>query len=127
MNCPQHTQLYAAQKRSYRDLPIRFSDTANLFRDEKPGELSGLTRLRCFCQDDSHCFCREDQIETEFKQLLAAVKQALAIYGLDYFVRLSLWDPEQKEKYLGDENIWQKSQQKLEQLLIDNEIKFEKA
>src|SRR3989339_555696 len=127
MNCPQHTQLYAAQKRSYRDLPIRFSDTANLFRDEKPGELSGLTRLRCFCQDYSHCFCREDQIETEFKQLLAAVKQALAIYGLDYFVRLSLWDPEQKEKYLGDENIWQKSQQKLEQLLIANEIKFEKA
>ena len=66
MNCPQHTQIYASQKRSYRDLPLRYADFANLFRDEKPGELSGLTRLRCFAQDDGHSFCREDQIEDEF-------------------------------------------------------------
>lgn len=124
MNCPQHTQIYASRKRSYRDLPIRYADFANLFRDEKPGELSGLTRLRCFCQDDGHSFCREDQIESEFKNILDIIKTALETYGLDYFVRLSLWDPEHKEKYLGDEKIWEKSQKLLEKLLKDNKIKY---
>jgi threonyl-tRNA synthetase len=70
MNCPQHTQIYASRQRSYTDLPIRISDFANLYRDEKPGELIGLTRLRCFCQDDGHCFCREDQIKDEFISVL---------------------------------------------------------
>lgn len=127
MNCPQHTQIYASRKRSYRDLPIRYADFANLFRDEKPGELSGLTRLRCFSQDDGHSFCREDQIESEFKNVLNIINQALEVYGLNYFVRLSLWDPEQKEKYLGDEAVWEKSQKLLEQLLKDNKIEYESA
>jgi len=125
MNCPQHTQIYASRKRSYRDLPIRYADFANLFRDEKPGELSGLTRLRCFSQDDGHSFCREDQIKSEFKNVLDIINQALAVYNLDYFVRLSFWDPEHKEKYLGDEAVWEKSQSLLEQLLKDNNIKYE--
>lgn len=124
MNCPQHTQIYASRKRSYRDLPIRYADFANLFRDEKPGELSGLTRLRCFSQDDGHSFCREDQIESEFKNILNIINQALNTYGLNYFVRLSLWDPEHKEKYLGDEKVWEKSQTLLEKLLKDNNIKY---
>ncbi|MFA6466548.1 MAG: threonine--tRNA ligase [Patescibacteria group bacterium] len=127
MNCPQHTQIYASRKRSYRDLPIRYADFANLFRDEKPGELSGLTRLRCFSQDDGHSFCREDQIKSEFKNILDIIHQALAVYNLDYFVRLSFWDPAQKEKYLGDESVWEKSQSLLEQLLKDNNIKYEIA
>jgi threonyl-tRNA synthetase len=125
MNCPQHTQIYASQKRSYRDLPVRYMDTANLFRDEKPGELSGLTRLRCFSQDDSHCFCREDQIKTEFENLLEAINSALKIYGLDYRIRLSLWAEDKKEKYLGDKKVWEKSQQLMEKLLKDNKIKYE--
>lgn len=124
MNCPQHTQIYASRKRSYRDLPIRYADFANLFRDEKPGELSGLTRLRCFSQDDGHSFCREDQIKTEFENVLGIIHESLKIYELDYFVRLSLWDPEQKEKYLGDEAVWEKSQKLLEDLLIENKIKY---
>jgi len=66
MNCPQHTQIYASQMRSYRDLPIANRYFANYIENEKPGELSGLTRLRAFCQDDGHCFCREDQIKEEF-------------------------------------------------------------
>lgn len=127
MNCPQHTQIFASKKRSYRDLPIRYSDFANLFRDEKPGELSGLTRLRCFSQDDGHSFCREDQIESEFKNVLDIINQALNTYGLDYYVRLSLWDPEHKEKYLGDEAIWEKSQSLLEKLLQENKIEYESA
>ena len=125
MNCPQHTQIYASRKRSYRDLPLRYADSANLFRDEKPGEMSGLTRLRCFSQDDGHSFCREDQIEIEFKNVLDIINQALEVYGLDYFVRLSLWDPKQKEKYLGDASVWEKSQALLEKLLKDNKIKYE--
>jgi threonyl-tRNA synthetase len=127
MNCPQHTQIYASRKRSYRDLPIRYADFANLFRDEKPGELSGLTRLRCFSQDDGHSFCREDQIESEFKNILGIIHKALKIYDLNYFVRLSLWDPEHKEKYLGDATIWEKSQQLLEKLLQNNAINYETA
>lgn len=70
MNCPQHTQVYASRLRSYRELPVRISDFANLYRDERPGELNGLTRLKCFCQDDGHAFCREDQIEQEFTSVL---------------------------------------------------------
>ena len=79
MNCPQHTQIYASKLRSYKDLPIRLADFANLYRDEKPGQLGGLTRLRAFSQDDGHCFCREDQ-QSEFS-LLDAVKQAMSRYG----------------------------------------------
>src|SRR3989339_1055356 len=127
MNCPQHTQIYASEMRSYRDLPIRFADFANLYRDEKPGELSGLTRLRCFSQDDGHSFCREDQIESEFKNILNIINTALKTYGLDYFIRLSLWDPEHKEKYLGDEKIWDKSQKLLEKLLDENKVNYETA
>ncbi len=124
MNCPQHTQIYASQKRSYRNLPLRYADFANLFRDEKPGELAGLTRLRCFSQDDGHSFCREDQIEQEFKYVLNIVKQALDTYGLDYQIRLSLWDEDNQDKYLGDKKIWNKSQKLLEKLLIDNKVKY---
>ncbi len=127
MNCPQHTQIFASKKRSYRDLPIRYADFANLFRDEKPGELSGLARLRCFSQDDGHSFCREDQIESEFKNILDIINKALNIYGLEYYIRLSLWDPKQKEKYLGDAKVWDKSQQLLEKLLKNNKIKYETA
>lgn len=127
MNCPQHTQVFASQQRSYKDLPIRIADFANLYRDEKPGELTGLTRLRCFCQDDGHSFCREDQIVDEFLSVLSIVKKALKTYGMEYSVRLSLWDPEKKEKYLSEPKIWEKSQELLEKILIDNKINYTKA
>ena len=127
MNCPQHTQIYAAEKRSYRELPIRIADFANLYRDEKPGELSGLTRLRSFCQDDGHCFCREDQIREEFLAVLSAIKKALTTYGMSYSIRLSLWDPEHPEKYLGEASVWERSQKLLEDILIENNIAYEKA
>ncbi len=127
MNCPQHTQVYASEGRSYRDLPIRVADFANLYRDEKPGELSGLTRLRCFCQDDGHAFVREDQIETEFVNILSAIKKALTTYKMHYTIRLSLWDPAKPEKYLGDAKVWEMSQEILEKILIDNKINYVKA
>jgi threonyl-tRNA synthetase len=124
MNCPQHTQIFASKMRSYKDLPIRIADFANLYRDEKPGELLGLTRLRCFCQDDGHCFCREDQIKTEFASILGIIKQAMKTYNMDYTIRLSLWDPETPEKYLGEPSVWENSQKLLEEILVENKIEY---
>jgi threonyl-tRNA synthetase len=105
-------------------LPIRVADFANLYRDEKPGQLSGLTRLRAFCQDDGHAFCREDQIEDEFKSVLSAIKKALTVYGMNYKIRLSLWDPEHREKYLGDPETWEKAQKTLESILKENNLEY---
>ncbi|MGD0576805.1 MAG: threonine--tRNA ligase, partial [Candidatus Staskawiczbacteria bacterium] len=124
MNCPQHTQIYASKPRSYKDLPIRIADFAQLYRDEKTGELSGLMRLRGFAQDDGHCFCREDQIKDEFKSVLSIIEKAMKTYGMNYKIRLSLWDPKQPKKYLGDAKTWKKSQQMLEEILIENKIEY---
>lgn len=127
MNCPQHTQIYAAKPRSYKDLPIRIADFCQLHRDEKTGELSGLTRLRGFRQDDGHSFCREDQIKDEFKSVLNVIEKAMKTFGMNYKIRFSLWDPKHPEKYLGDAKTWKKSQQLLEEILIENKIEYFKA
>lgn len=127
MNCPQHTQLYASQLRSYKDLPIRYADFANLYRDERPGELSGLTRLRAFAQDDGHIFCRENQVEEELLNVLSAIKEALDRYGISYWIRLSLHDPENREKYLGDEILWQRSEQELRDVLTKAKIEYKEV
>ncbi len=127
MNCPHHTQVYASKPRSYRDLPVRIADFANLYRDEKPGELNGLTRLRAFAQDDGHCFCREDQIKDEFLAVLGIVKKAMETYGMKYSIRLSLWDPKKPDKYLGEPKVWEKSQKILEDLLVENKIDYIRA
>ena len=127
MNCPQHTQIYASRQRSYKALPIRIADFANLYRDEKPGELSGLARLRSFSQDDAHCFCREDQIEQEFIAILKIIQEALQTYQMEHYVRLSLRDDNHKEKYIGDDKIWDKSEKILEKILVDNKVKHLKA
>ena len=127
MNCPQHTQIFASKPRSYKDLPIRIADFAQLYRDEKTGELSGLTRLRGFSQDDGHSFCTEEQIKDEFKAILSAIEKAMKTYGMNYKIRLSFWDPKKPEKYLGEPKTWKKSQQLLEEILIENKIDYEKA
>lgn len=124
MNCPQHTQIYASQMRSYRDLPIRYADFAVLYRDERPGELSGLTRLRSFSQDDGHIFCREDQIEDEISNILAAIKRALTTYNIGYRMRLSLRDPNNKEKYIGEDAVWNGAEATMRRLLEEKEIDF---
>ena len=127
MNCPQHTQIYASQPRSYRDLPIRFSDFSVLYRDERPGELSGLTRLRSFSQDDGHIFCREDQIESEMEKILSAIEKALTTYNIDYWMRLSLRDPQNKNKYIGADAAWEKAETLMKKLLIDKNITHKDA
>jgi len=127
MNCPQHTQIYASQQRSYRDLPIRYSDFANLYRDERPGELSGLTRLRAFAQDDGHIFCREDQIESEVSAVLGAIQEALKTYDISYWMRLSLRDPQNAEKYLGEPAFWDRAEAIMRSLLQKKQIEFKEA
>lgn len=127
MNCPQHTQIYDSRPRSYRDLPLRYADFAVLYRDERPGELSGLTRLRAFAQDDGHIFCREDQVEVEISNVLTAVEKALKIYKIDYWMRLSLRDPNKKEKYLGGDEVWEKSEPIMRSLLQKKSIPFKEA
>ena len=127
MNCPQHTQIYASHPRSYRDLPIRYSDFAVLYRDERPGELSGLTRLRSFAQDDGHIFCREDQIESEVASVLGAIQKALATYKISYWMRLSLRDPENPAKFLGDPEVWEHAQNIMRELLQKKNIEFKEA
>ncbi|RJQ32285.1 threonine--tRNA ligase [Candidatus Parcubacteria bacterium] len=124
MNCPQHTQIFSSQMRSYKELPIRIADFANLYRDEKPGELSGLTRLRAFSQDDGHCFCREDQIEEEFSAILNLINEAMRVYNMSYSIRLSLRDEQNKQNYLGSEEVWQKSQNMMEKLLKEKNIDY---
>jgi len=124
MNCPQHTQIYDSRPRSYRDLPIRYSDFANLYRDERPGELSGLTRLRAFAQDDGHIFCREAQVHDEIVAVLGTIKQALKTYSVDYWIRLSLRDPENKEEYLGDDQTWERSEKELLDIVEEAGVNF---
>ncbi len=126
MNCPMHTQIFASKMRSYKDLPIRLSDFANLYRDEKPGELHGLTRLRCFVQDDGHSFCREDQIEEEFRIVLEIIEKAMKVYGMDYWISLSVRDKDQPNKYLGSSEVWDKAEALLENLLKKNKVNYKK-
>ncbi|MBI2587629.1 threonine--tRNA ligase [Candidatus Amesbacteria bacterium] len=124
MNCPQHTQIFASQSRSYRDLPLRLADFAMLYRDEKPGELLGLNRVRSFSQDDCHIFCREDQIEYEMNMALDMTKQIMETYGFKYKYRLSLHDPQHPEKYLGDKETWDKAEKSSEKILKDRGMEY---
>jgi threonyl-tRNA synthetase len=124
MNCPQHTQIYAAEPHSYRDLPLRFSDFAMLYRDEKPGELNGLARVRAFSQDDCHIFCREDQVDTEIDTALAMIKEIMATFGLKYKYRLSTRDPQHPEKYLGDPKTWDKVEKWAVEIMERNNIEY---
>jgi len=124
MNCPQHTQIYAAQSRSYRDLPLRLTDFAMLYRDEKPGELSGLARTRAFSQDDCHIFCREDQVDEEADMMLVMTKEIMKTFGFKYKYRLSTRDPQHPEKYLGDPKIWDKVEKWAEIIMERNKIEY---
>jgi threonyl-tRNA synthetase len=124
MNCPQHTQIYSAQARSYRDLPLRLTDFAMLYRDEKPGELSGLARTRAFSQDDCHIFCREDQVNKEVDTALQMTKKIMGTFGFKYKYRLSTRDPKHPEKYLGEPKVWDKVEKWAEEIMERNGIEY---
>ena len=122
MNCPQHIQIYARKSHSYRDLPLRYTDFAMLYRDEKPGELLGLARTRAFSQDDCHIFCREDQVEEEVERALEMTKEIMKVYGFKYRYRLSTRDPKHPENYLGDPQVWDKAEKWAEKIMVRNKI-----
>jgi threonyl-tRNA synthetase len=116
MNCPHHTQIYASKPRSYRDLPVRLMETTTCYRDEKTGELGGLTRVRSLTQDDAHVFCRPDQIEQEFENIMLMIKELYGALGMSFKARLSFHDPEEKAKYLGDASLWKMAEEKIEEV-----------
>ena len=122
MNCPHHTRIYDSQPRSYRDLPIRYLETTTDYRDEKTGELGGLNRVRSLTQDDSHVFCRRDQIEAEINNLLAAADELYKTVGMDLKVRLSYRDD--TDAYLGSEELWQSAQEQLKNAVVANGLEY---
>ena len=111
MNCPHHCEIYKVKPRSYKDLPIRLAEFGTVYRYEQHGELHGLTRVRGFTQDDAHIFCRPDQVKEEFVKVIDLVLYVFNALGFeDFTAQVSLHDPENKEKYIGDDALWEKAE-----------------
>jgi threonyl-tRNA synthetase len=111
MNCPHHCEIYKTRPRSYRDLPLRLAEFGTVYRYEQSGELHGLTRVRGFTQDDAHIFCRPDQVKEEFMKVIDLVLYVFRTLGFnDYSAQVSLRDPENKEKYIGTDDLWEKAE-----------------
>ena len=129
MTCPFQYYVYKASQKSYRDLPIRYGETSTLFRNEDSGEMHGLTRVRQFTISEGHLIVRPDQMVEEFKGCLALAKHCLTVLGVndDVTYRLSKWDPNNKEKYIGDESVWEETQGHIRQVLTELEIPFYEA
>jgi threonyl-tRNA synthetase len=128
MNCPHHTQIYASQPRSYKDLPLRYVESTTVYRDEQSGELMGLGRVRSITQDDGHTFCTPEQIEHEVKIIIDTIKKFYSQLGLlkegSYRVALSFRDPKNPEKYLGDSSVWEESQKALEKIAKEEGLNY---
>ena len=121
MNCPHHTQIYASKPRSYRDLPVRMAEVTHMYRDEKPGQLLGLSRVRSIAVDDAHVFCRPDQIKEEAVIIATIIKEFYTRFdmwhqGKTFWVSLSVRDPQTPEKYLGDDTGWEKAEAYLQEV-----------
>jgi threonyl-tRNA synthetase len=125
MNCPHHQQIYASQPHSYRDLPIRYLETTTVYRDEKSGELGGLSRVRSITQDDSHIFCTPEQIEGVLSELTTITKEFYASLGMKLRARLSKRD--ESGAYLGDKATWAQAESTLRKVLEESELEFYEA
>ena len=122
MNCPHHAQIYSSQPRSYRDLPLRYLETATCYRDEKSGELHGLSRVRSLTQDDSHTYCTEDQVAEVFQGSIKAIQAFYASIDMDLQVRLSFRD--ESDAYLGEQVQWDFGQAKIKEIAEANQLDF---
>ena len=112
MNCPHHCEIYRSKPRSYKDLPLRFAEFGTVYRYEQSGELHGLTRVRCFTQDDAHLFCRPDQLKEEFCKVIDIILYVFKTLNFnEYIAQVSLRDPNNKEKYIGTDENWAKAEQ----------------
>ncbi len=130
MNCPHHTQIYAAEPKSYRDLPIRYTESTMVYRDEQAGELIGLGRVRSITQDDGHVFCTVGQIEQEIENIIHVIKEFYSSLGMwdesTYRVSLSVRDSQAPEKYLGDSEVWDQAEAILEKVAQKYGLPYER-
>ena len=117
MNCPHHTQIFASQPRSYRDLPLRYGEVTTVYRDENTGQLQGLSRVRSITQDDAHVFCRLDQVQDEVAKVYKIITKFYATFKMPLRIRLSVHDPKNKKAYLGSDEVWAKAEGTLKDLL----------
>ena len=128
MNCPHHMQIFADNQFSYRDMPVRYFEPATVYRDEKTGQLSGLTRVRAITQDDGHLFCRVSQIKDEVKLITDIIKEFYSTMWLldSYWVSLSVRDEEDKSKYLGSDEVWAQAEWALEEAAKANGLPYKR-
>ncbi|MDP1625159.1 MAG: threonine--tRNA ligase [bacterium] len=124
MNCPHHTQIYDRKQWSYRELPQRYANTTTCYRDEQTGELSGLSRVRAFAQDDAHVFCRMQDVKAEFLKIWDIVHEFYPAFGLDLKVRFSHRDPSTPDKYLGDASRWDVAEGFLKEIIDEKKAEF---
>ncbi len=124
MNCPHHTQIFAHLPRSYKEMPQRYAETTMVYRDEQSGELSGLSRVRSITQDDSHVFCRKNQIKDEFFAIWDIIDRFYSSVGFELKVRLSFHNPEKFENYLGTKEIWQESENSIEEIAKERNANY---
>ena len=126
MNCPHHILLYKSQMHSYRELPVRYAEFATLYRYEKAGTLTGLARVRSVTQDDAHVFLLPEQIQQEFNNAVNLTLEVFETYGLtDYYVRLSLRDPQKIEEYIGSDEVWENAEASLHHAVESKGLKYE--
>ena len=125
MNCPHHCEIYNSNKFSYKDLPVRYAEFGTVYRYEQSGELHGLTRVRGFTQDDAHIFCTEDQLDSEFKNVIDLTLYVFKSLGLDdYSAQISIRDPKNMDKYIGDIKAWEKSEKAIIKAVKDKGLKY---
>ncbi|MDN4164079.1 threonine--tRNA ligase [Cytophagales bacterium LB-30] len=124
MNCPHHCEIYKTKPRSYKDLPLRFAEFGTVYRYEQSGELHGLTRVRGFTQDDAHIFCRPEQVKEEFVKVIDLVLYVFNALGFtDYTAQVSLRDPENKQKYIGSDELWEKAEREIQEAADERGLK----
>jgi len=124
MNCPHHTQIFDRHPHSYKQMPQRYAETTMVYRDEQSGELGGLTRVLSITQDDSHVFCRTNQIKDEFLKIWDIVDKFYSTFGFTLKVRLSFRDPDTPEKYLGTKEIWDHAENSLREIAEDRKADY---
>ena len=126
MTCPFQYYVYKAEQHSYRDLPLRYSETSTLFRNEDSGEMHGLTRVRQFTISEGHLIVRPDQMVEEFKKCIALAKYCLSTLGVeeDVTYHLSKWDPDNREKYIGEPQVWEETQQHMREIMDELQIQY---
>ena len=125
MNCPHHCEIYNSQKFSYKDLPVRYAEFGTVYRYEQSGELHGLTRVRGFTQDDAHIFCTEDQLDSEFKNVIDLTLYVFESLELsDFSAQISIRDPKNMEKYIGDVKAWEKSEKAIIKAVQDKNLDY---